>query len=68
MVGVAPVPGYVWFGGYWNWVGGRHVWDAGSLGSGSSRLSLGTAHLGPRGRRVAHGARTLGALRSNRLT
>lgn len=27
--GVAPRPGYVWIGGYWNWVGGRHVWVAG---------------------------------------
>lgn len=33
-VGVAPVPGYVWFGGYWNWVGGRHVWVAGHWGPG----------------------------------
>lgn len=24
--GVAPYPGYVWLGGYWNWVGERHVW------------------------------------------
>jgi hypothetical protein len=24
--GVAPYPGYFWIGGYWNWVGGRHVW------------------------------------------
>jgi hypothetical protein len=28
-IGVAPVPGYVWIGGYWSWVGGRHVWVAG---------------------------------------
>lgn len=28
-VGVAPVAGYVWLGGYWNWVGGRHVWVGG---------------------------------------
>ncbi len=27
--GVAPAPGYVWLGGYWNWVGGRHVWVGG---------------------------------------
>jgi len=27
--GVAPTPGYVWLGGYWNWVGGRHVWIGG---------------------------------------
>lgn len=27
--GVAPTPGYVWLGGYWNWTGGRHVWVAG---------------------------------------
>jgi hypothetical protein len=32
--GVAPAPGYVWFGGYWNWVGGRHVWVAGHWGAG----------------------------------
>jgi WXXGXW repeat (2 copies) len=29
VVGVAPNPGYVWIGGYWNWVGGRHVWVPG---------------------------------------
>jgi hypothetical protein len=29
IVGVAPAPGYVWIGGYWNWVGGRHEWVAG---------------------------------------
>ena len=28
--GVAPGPGYVWIGGYWNWVGGRHVWVPGA--------------------------------------
>ena len=33
-VGVAPVPGYVWFGGYWDWVGARHVWVAGHWGPG----------------------------------
>lgn len=27
--GVAPAPGYIWMGGYWNWVGGRHVWVGG---------------------------------------
>jgi WXXGXW repeat (2 copies) len=27
--GVAPTPGYVWIGGYWNWVGGQHVWVGG---------------------------------------
>jgi hypothetical protein len=27
--GVAPAPGYVWIGGYWNWVGGRHIWVGG---------------------------------------
>jgi len=26
VIGVAPVPGYVWIGGYWNWVGNSHVW------------------------------------------
>ena len=29
VVGVAPAPGYVWIGGYWNWVGGRHIWVSG---------------------------------------
>lgn len=34
VIGVAPHPGYVWFGGYWNWEGGRHVWHAGYWGEG----------------------------------
>lgn len=34
VVGVAPAPGYLWFGGYWNWVGNRHVWVAGHWGPG----------------------------------
>lgn len=25
----APRAGYVWAPGYWNWVGGRHVWVGG---------------------------------------
>jgi hypothetical protein len=29
VVGVAPAVGYVWIGGFWNWVGGRHVWIGG---------------------------------------
>jgi YXWGXW repeat-containing protein len=29
VIGAPPVVGYVWLGGYWNWVGGRHVWVAG---------------------------------------
>ncbi len=29
VIGVAPSPGYVWMGGYWNWVGRRHVWVEG---------------------------------------
>ena len=29
LIGVAPVPGYVWISGYWNWMAGRHVWVAG---------------------------------------
>ena len=29
ITGAAPVPGYVWMGGYWNWVGDRHEWVAG---------------------------------------
>lgn len=26
VIGVAPAPGYIWQGGYWDWVGGRHEW------------------------------------------
>jgi hypothetical protein len=29
VIGVAPGPGYIWIGGFWNWVGGRHVWVGG---------------------------------------
>lgn len=29
VVGPPPVVGYVWIGGFWNWVGGRHVWVQG---------------------------------------
>ncbi len=29
VVPVSPGLGYVWIGGYWNWVGGRHVWAGG---------------------------------------
>jgi hypothetical protein len=29
VAGVAPTPGYVWVGGYWSWVGGRHEWIPG---------------------------------------
>jgi hypothetical protein len=29
VIGEAPQPGFVWIGGYWNWVGGRHVWVGG---------------------------------------
>jgi hypothetical protein len=29
VVGVGPAPGYIWIGGFWNWVGGRHVWVGG---------------------------------------
>jgi hypothetical protein len=34
VMGVAPAPGYVWFGGYWGWEGGRHVWVAGHWAAG----------------------------------
>jgi hypothetical protein len=27
--GAPPTPGFFWVGGYWNWVGGRHVWVGG---------------------------------------
>lgn len=28
-VTLAPVPGFVWVGGYWGWSGGRYVWVPG---------------------------------------
>ena len=28
VIGVAPAYGYIWQGGYWAWVGGRHQWVA----------------------------------------
>jgi hypothetical protein len=34
VIGVAPQPGFVWIGGYWNWVGGRHVWVGGHWAAG----------------------------------
>jgi hypothetical protein len=34
VVGVAPAPGYIWIGGFWNWVGGRHVWIGGRWAAG----------------------------------
>jgi len=34
VVGVAPGPGYVWIGGFWDWAGGRHVWVPGYWGRG----------------------------------
>jgi len=29
VVGLPPQPGFVWIGGYWNWLGDRHTWVAG---------------------------------------
>jgi WXXGXW repeat (2 copies) len=34
VIGVAPVQGYVWIGGYWSWVGGRHEWVNGHWAAG----------------------------------
>ncbi len=44
--GAPPVAGYVWLGGYWNWVGGRHVLGGGPLGGAAPGLPLGTPPLG----------------------
>lgn len=27
--GAPPAAGYIWIGGYWNWVGGRYAWVGG---------------------------------------
>jgi len=29
VVGVPPISGQIWIGGFWGWEGGRHVWHAG---------------------------------------
>ncbi|TLS17628.1 MAG: hypothetical protein FDZ72_13320, partial [Betaproteobacteria bacterium] len=29
VMGAPPVVGYVWIGGYWNWIGVRYVWVPG---------------------------------------
>ncbi len=29
VIGTPPQPGYLWIGGYWDWIGGRHQWIAG---------------------------------------
>ena len=29
VIGVAPVVGYLWLGGYWGWSAGRHLWVGG---------------------------------------
>jgi hypothetical protein len=29
VIGDAPSPGFVWLGGYWNWVGDRYEWAPG---------------------------------------
>ena len=34
VVGLAPGPGLIWIGGYWNWVGSRHVWVGGRWDAG----------------------------------
>ncbi len=49
VVGVAPTPGYVWFGGYWEWVGGRHVWREGH-GVRVDRVIAGSLTIGSRDR------------------
>jgi hypothetical protein len=32
VIGEPPTTGYVWLGGYWNWIGGRYEWTAGHWG------------------------------------
>jgi hypothetical protein len=32
--GAPPYAGAVWIGGYWDWVGGRHVWHGGGWQAG----------------------------------
>lgn len=29
VVGAPPVAGYIWIGGFWNWIGNRHTWVGG---------------------------------------
>jgi predicted small secreted protein len=49
VIGVAPTPGYIWFGGYWGWAGGRHVWVAGHWGAGRPGYAWVPHHWVPAG-------------------
>jgi hypothetical protein len=35
--GAAPAADYVWFSGYWNWIGGRYEWVTGRWAPGRNR-------------------------------
>ncbi len=53
--GVAPGPGYIWIGGYWNWAGGS-MSGTGATGSKTARVTAGRPTGGIR--KVAAGARS----------
>ena len=59
--GAPPVAGYVWLGGYWNWVGNRHVWVEGRWSAPRVGIPLGATSLGTPRRRLAHDWRCLGS-------
>jgi hypothetical protein len=50
VVGVAPAPGYVWIGGYWNWVGGQYLWVGGRWAAGRPGFFWAPHHWVPYGR------------------
>ena len=54
-------PGYVWAPGYWQMRGRRHVWVAGSLPAGASRVCLSPRAVVSTGAGVAPACRDLGA-------
>ncbi|HEX6016964.1 MAG TPA: hypothetical protein VFZ28_02585 [Burkholderiaceae bacterium] len=49
VVPVAPYVGAVWFGGYWNWYGGRYAWVPGYWGHGRPGYGWHPYHWAPHG-------------------
>src|SRR5262245_57573179 len=53
VVPVAPYVGAVWFGGYWNWYGGRYAWVPGRWGYGRPGYAWHPYRWAPYGNRWA---------------
>ncbi|MBX3270146.1 MAG: YXWGXW repeat-containing protein [Sandaracinaceae bacterium] len=49
MVDVAPGPGYMWAGGYWQWTGNRYDWVPDQLARGRPGIAADASRVMPRG-------------------